>query len=66
MNIDGGADEIIVKASLRDCGVECRARFDVPVYSCIFSEGGELCLLCKIQLCRYAGHHCGSFRETLS
>ena len=53
MNSDAGADEIIVKTSVRDCGVEHRARFDVPVYSCIFSEGAGLCSVDDIQLYRY-------------
>ena len=53
MNINVGEDEIIIKASLQDCGVKRRARCDVPVYSCIFSEGAGLCSLDDIQLYRY-------------
>ena len=53
MNINARADEIIVKTSVRDCGVECRARFDVPMYSCVFSEGAGLCSLDDIQLYIY-------------
>ena len=53
MNSDSGVDEIIVKTSVRDCGVKRRARFNVPMYSCIFSEGAGLCSLDDIQLYRY-------------
>ena len=53
MYIDGGADKIIVKTSLQDCGVERRARFDVPMYNCIFSEGAGLCSVDDIQLYIY-------------
>ena len=53
MNSDARADEIIVKTSVRDCGVERRARFDAPVYSCIFSEGAGLCSVDDIQLYGY-------------
>ena len=53
MNINVGADENIVKRSVQDCGVKRRARFDVPVYSCIFSEGAGLCSLDDIQLYIY-------------
>ena len=53
MNSDARADEIIVKKSVRDWGVERRARCDVPVYSCILSEGAGLCSLDDIQIYRY-------------
>ena len=53
MNSDSGVDEIIVKTSVRDCGVKRRARCDVPVYSCILSEGAGLCSLYDIKIYRY-------------